>query len=178
MCVVSEVRSDCERHLLVSNLFVTIHQMVTWCHLSLSLISQASPHVPSHPFLSIFTKVKSLRDPGHMYSEPFFVNTTFYQIDLKKWRNGPEIWLVCGGRRRREDPLLEADPIKYVAVIESEWIEEEEEGTVALADTWSSVNNHYQSSFILSCSGSCHLEGEINLWLFLFTIIEIISQLC
>ena len=62
-----------------------------------------------------------------------------------------------------EDPLLEADPIKYVAVIESEWIEEEGEGTVALADTWSSVNNHYQSSFILSSSGSCHLEGEINL---------------
>ena len=47
-----------------------------------------------------------------------------------------------------EDPLFEADPIKYVAVIESEWIEEEGEGTVALADTWSSVNNHYQSSVI------------------------------
>ena len=72
-------------------------------------------------------------------------------------------WFTADGRRRREDPLLEADPIKCVAVIESEWIEEEEEGTVALADTWSSVNNHYQSSFILSCSGSCHLEGEINL---------------
>ena len=49
-----------------------------------------------------------------------------------------------GGRIR----CLKLIQLKCVAVIESEWIEEEEEGTVALAYTWSSVNNHYQSSFI------------------------------
>ena len=132
----------------VSRCQIYLLQSIRWSpDVTCLSLSSLRPHIPSIS-LSIFTKVKSLRDPGRMYSEPFFVNTTFYQIDLKKWRNGPEIWLVCGGRRRREDPLLEADPIKYVAVIESEWIEEEEEGTVALADTWSSVNNHYQSSVI------------------------------
>ena len=53
MCVVSEVRLAvrCLPCLPVSNLFVTIHQMVTSCHLSLSL----RPHLPSHPFLYPFS---------------------------------------------------------------------------------------------------------------------------
>ena len=97
----------------------------------------ASPHMTSEIYVIwvIYTKTFKMYQNLLKIKKDIYI---FTSKKLKKCRNGPEIWLVYSGRtedRRREDPLLEADPIKCVAVIESEWIEEEEGGTVALADT-------------------------------------------